>query len=412
LKVLIDQQFHLGHHYHYIAHLLPALTAVVEDVTVAVTPAGLASDEFRDTLAPFAPAVKFEPILPEATPSLPMGERDRLHRDLRDAVRAVNPDYVLIPSGDAQSTTMAFWRWTGRGALPKAVPCEAGIHFGSGRAAQKLAVRVRDRLNSVNLALSGLTRIHLINLLFYEDVKALGPIGRRFGLMPHPVKVPVRQSKINSRRRLRIPEDGRYIGLAASIDSRKAIAEWLAAFRAASRSPNERLLLAGWINNTHLQTIQRSYADLIEQGRLILLNRFLDQATYQAAISALDVVCTPYPGFRGLSSTLLEGVAAGRPILANACGWSQAIVRRFGLGWTCDVLNPEAFAATIRTALDQCDDYAETPAVSRLLAFHAPENFARTWVQGIRTVRGAAGDAPLTWEWVEESLPADRRRLI
>ena len=63
MRVLIDQQFHRGHHYHYIAHLLPALIRAVDDVVVAVTPVGLASEEFQSILASFAPHVRFEPIL-------------------------------------------------------------------------------------------------------------------------------------------------------------------------------------------------------------------------------------------------------------------------------------------------------------------------------------------------------------
>jgi glycosyltransferase involved in cell wall biosynthesis len=157
--------------------------------------------------------------------------------------------------------------------------------------------------------------------------------------------------------------------------------------------------------------IERDHSDLLNEGRLILLNRFVDQATYQDVITALDVVCTPYPRFNGLSSTLLEGVAAGRPILANAQGWSDAVVKRFGLGWTCDVLNHDAFTRAIRTAFDRCDEYTVTPAIERLLAFHAPENFGKIWVAGIRAARGLPSEQPLFWNWVEEALPDSSRRL-
>ena len=50
----------------------------------------------------------------------------------------------------------------------------------------------------------------------------------------------------------------------ASIDSRKAIGQFLAAFRAASHSASERLLLAGWISDPHLRTIRESYQDLVD----------------------------------------------------------------------------------------------------------------------------------------------------
>jgi glycosyltransferase involved in cell wall biosynthesis len=272
--------------------------------------------------------------------------------------------------------------------------------------------RIRDLINHANLWAAGLKRVHLVNLLFYEQIQSRRMFRARFTLMPHPVPANPRLSQADSRRMLGIPEDGRYIGLVASIDSRKAVDEFLAAFRAAAAKPNERLLLAGWINGTHLRTIEGKYGDLLQQRRVILVKGFLDPLIYQAALTALDIVCTPYPRFGGLSSTLLEGVAAGRPILANSFGWSQAVVKRFRLGWTCDVLNHEAFTRTIRAAFDQSDEYRESQAATRLLAFHAPENFAETWVHGIRRELGRPAQSARTWDWVMESIPEPDRHLV
>lgn len=400
MRVLIEQQFHLGHHYQYVAHLLPALSSLVDEVVVAITPAGRESSEFKSSLAPFSDRVRFESMLPEATPSYPMGERLDVHRSLRRAVTAVAPDYVLIPSGDAQATAMALYRWTARESLPHSVPCEVGIHFGSGRDASA-KTRFSDLLNGLNLGLSGCKRIHLVNHLFWERVRRIPAIGGVFSPVPHPVLSPPRVSVAESRNALGVPPDGRYIGLAASLDSRKALNQFIHAFRAATSSPNDRLLLAGWMSNTHLETIRREHSDLLASDRLILRTGFLDQQTYHAAITALDVVCTPYPGFGGLSSTLLEAVGAGRPVLANSYGWCKAIVDRFNIGWTCDVLNHEAFTSMIRTALSRCGEYEETEAIRRLRVFHSPDNFVATWLNGIRRAKGLDGSSPRTWDWVE-----------
>jgi len=411
MRVLVNQQYHLGHHYQYIEHLLPALTAVVDDVVVAVTPAGQASDQFKSFLAPFQPRVRFEAILPEADPSYAMGERLRVHRDLREVVRTIDPAYVLIPSGDAQATAMAPYRLLGRGSVPGSIPCEIGVHFGTGLAAATASARVRDRLNLLNLALSGAVRIHLVNLLFYEQARSLGRFGRRFVLMPHPVAMPARMTKRDSRHLLGLPEDGRYIGLAASLDARKAVGEFLQAFRSATSAADDRVLLAGRMNQTHVRLIEQQHGDLVKQGRLIVLNAFLDQPTFQAALRALDVVCTPYPRFAGLSSTLLEGVAAGRPILANDFGWSRAIVRRFSLGWTCDVLDHERFSSAIRLALDRSGEYVESEATRRLLRFHTPENFGASWVDSISRTSAQSAKTAVDWQWVEEALPEPMRHL-
>jgi glycosyltransferase involved in cell wall biosynthesis len=400
MRVLIEQQFHLGHHYQYVAHLLPALSNLVDEVVVAITPAGRESAEFESSLAAFSDRVRFEPMLPEATPSYPMAERLDVHRHLRRAVAAVAPDYVLIPSGDAQATAMALYRWTARGSLPGSVPCEVGIHFGSGRDAGA-RTRLSDWLNGLNLGLSGCKRIHLVNHLFWERLRHIPALGGVFSPVPHPVLSPARVSASESRTALGVPAEGRYIGLAASLDSRKALNQFIHAFRAATSSPNDRLLLAGWMSDTQSHMIRQEHPDLLASGRLILKTGFLDQRTFQAAISALDVVCTPYPGFGGLSSTLLEAIGAGRPVLANSYGWCKAIVERFSIGWTCDVLDHEVFTRTIRTALSHFGDYKETEAIRRLRMFHSPDNYVSTWLHGIRQASGLDGPQPRTWEWVE-----------
>lgn len=402
MRVLIDQQFHLGHHYQYLNQLLPTLIPLVDEVVVAITEAGRGSQEFASFLAPFERTVRIESVLPYANPGVPMGERLRVHRDLRRIVRDLAPDYVLIPSGDAQVTAMPLFRVSGLGAVPGRIPCELGIHFGTGSVGPRLTDRLRDVLNRANLGATGAKRLHFVNHLFYERLRAAG---RRDGmtLMPHPVAPNPRLSKAESRKRLNLPEGGRYIGLAASIDSRKAIGEFLAAFREASTS-DERLVLAGWMNDTHQRMIRDNYADLLREGRLVHINGFLDPVVFQTVLSALDVVCLPYPAFAGLSSTLLEGTAAGRPVLVNAFGWSGTMVKRFGLGWACDVLNHREFARTMRTALDHADEYQESGAIRRLLAFHAPQNFASSWVQGLKEMLGRPADPVRSWEWVMESV--------
>lgn len=414
MRVLVHQQFHLGHHYQYLAHLLPSLIPLVDEVVVAITPAGAASVEFRSFLASFDTHVQFDVILPVADPSLPRKQRWRLHNDLRRAVRRTRPDYVLVPSGDAQATFLPVFHLSGLGALPYHCPAEFGIHYGLGTGAVGMPAKIKDWIQRKNFVWSGANRIHVVSFLFYEQLRRCeGSFAERVSLMPHPVPTNPRLTKSESRRLLAIPEDGRYIGLAASIDSRKAIGEFLAAFRDAAASRLDRVLLAGFIVPSQMRIIESSFQDLIERGQLILKAGFLDSATFQRVLTALDVVCTPYPAFGGLSSTLLEGVAAGRPVLANAYGWSQAIIERFELGWTCDIQDHDRFVEAIRTALDNSASYHESEATRRLLAFHAPSNFGDLWVDRIREKKSSAGSLDnRSWSWVLEALSEDRRFAV
>src|SRR3990172_9411957 len=224
MRVLVQQQFHPGHFYQYAAYLLPAVLECTNDVVVAVTPQGFRSTEFESYLAPFSGKVRFDTSLPDADPALPLAERLKVHRVLRRTVRAVAPDYVLIPSGDAESTFMSAYRIAGAGSVPSRVPCELGIHYGSGRP--------RDWLTTLNFLASGATRVHLVNHLYYEQVRRHRAARKVFRSLPSPV-ARHNLGKIEGRRRLGLPEDGTYIGLAASFDYRKAVAEFLAAFRSA-----------------------------------------------------------------------------------------------------------------------------------------------------------------------------------
>ena len=414
MRVLVHQQFHLGHHYQYLAHLLPSLIPLVDEVVVALTAAGASSSEFRAFLEPFATRVQFDMSLPTADPRLLRKERWRLHNDLRRAVRRTRADYVLVPSGDAQATFLPVFHLTGLGALPHNCPVEFGIHYGLGTGAVGIQAKFKDWIQRKSFVWSGANRIHVVSFLFYEQFRRFEPsFGERVSLMPHPVPANPRLTKAESRRALSIPEDGRYIGLAASIDSRKAIGEFLAAFRDAAASRSDRVLLAGVIVPSQMQTIESSFRDLVDRGQLILKAGFLDTTTFQQVLTALDVVCTPYPAFGGLSSTLLEGVAAGRPILANAYGWSRAVIDRFELGWTCNIHDHDRFVESIRTALELSASYRESEAARRLLAFHTPSNFGDLWVQRIRERKSAgASSESRSWPWVLEAIPEHRRFAI
>lgn len=408
MRVLIYQQFHLGHHYQYVAFLLPELVRVVDKVIVAITPAGQASAEYQSFLAPFEDRVTFAPVVPPASPGTPLSERWRTHRDLRRLVWEVGPDYVLIPSGDAQTTMMAPWRLSGAGALPGHIPCEVGIHFGLGSAASGFSTKVKDGLFGLDLALSGARRIHLVNFMFYEGLRLPASLRAPFSLMPHPVGPNPRLGKGESRRALGLPEEGRYLGLAASIDSRKAVRELLQAFRAATSLPTDRLVLAGSMNGTHLRTIEDTFGDLVATGRLIVRNEFLSPKTYQTVLSALDVVCTPYPSFMGLSATLLEGLAAGRPVLTNSEGWCEAVTRRFSAGWSCNMRDDAAFTKAIAMALERAGDYVEPSSVKRLLEFHSPQNFAANWLESICQVSGRSSIESRSWAWAcQETVPTE-----
>ena len=401
MKTLIVENRIAGHYFLYLSHLLPPLANLAERVDVALTREGLASREFEVYLAPLKDRVNFHPILPLVNPT----DRLKLHLNLRSAVSRLQPQYVLVPSGDAETSAMGLFRALGRGGLPGRIQGEVGIHYGSGATGTGSKDRLKDLFYLATQECSTWKKLHFANLLFYERAKAWGgTLARRAELMPAPVPGNPRLGRHESRRSLGLPEEGRYIGVAALLDERKGIDRLLAAFRIAA-NPSDRLLLAGRLAPTYRQLIDRDYADLVRQERLIVFDRFVDDSEFQIIMSALDVVAATSPNQRNRSLTLLHAIAAATPVLVSDIGWMKAMVSRFGFGRVCNVYDRDAYAAAIRQSLDQSPDYRESESTRRLLDFYSPPNLVAHWLKGIRRTMGdPSADQSVSWESVLESL--------
>lgn len=421
MRILVYQHFHPGHHLSFVGHLLPALGELGAEVVVALTEEGLASQEFEQFLAAHREWVRFDASLPPWRDRVTRNRRLQMHLDLRNEIRRCRPDYVLVPSGDQHTIMMGLFHLTGLGGLPGGRPGEVGIHWGRGHGATTPKERVKDVVDWLKLALAGWDQVHVANPLFYEQILARGGLlADRATLMPCPVSAGPSADRLDSRRALGLPIDGRLITIAGAIDHRKAVPEVLRAFRAAVLPPNDRILVAGAIHPAHRRTIERDFADLVRTDRVLLIDRFLTSAEYRLALASADVVCAPYPRFTAVSAVLLEGLAAGRPVLANEQGWCGEMVRRFQSGWSCDIEDPEALARTLRTAFEGCHAYQPTAATERLVAFHSPDNFGASWVRRLRTLLGLppsaawrswadVGSAPVEVRGCGASEPTGRR---
>jgi glycosyltransferase involved in cell wall biosynthesis len=405
MRVLIYQQFHPGHHYRYLVPLIPALKKLGCDVTVAVTPEGRQSREFETFLSPFQDTVVLDSSLPSGLPRMVQGQHWQLHTDVRETVKRHRPDHVLIPSGDPHTGVMGLFRITGLGALPGHIPVEIGIHWGRGSEPLRPKERVKDWQQTLKLRVSGCRRLHLVNFLFFERlIRRHDMAADRCVLMPQPVLANPRLSQHDSRVSLALPIDGRLLCLVGALDQRKAIPETIRAFRSALERPDDRLVIAGSLHREHLDFISNEAGDLITRDQLIVRDGFLSEPDYATYLTASDAVCLPYLGFTGLSAVLFEAIAAGRPVVGHSWDWSEALIKRFGLGWTCDVGHPVAYASCLRDVLSRCGNFVETPGIQRLLVFNSTENFAASWLELIASRIGAQGAFPRrSWEWVMEA---------
>jgi len=408
MRVMLFEQWYAGHHFHYVAALIPPLLEIGVDVVVAISPRGHNSREFASLIAPYRPRIAIDSSVPDALPWMPLRQRARLLQNLRDAVKRNAPDHVLVPSADGQTIAMGPLRLLGLGTLPGGAVGEAGIHYGLGAAARNFKERFKSCVYEMSCSAATWDRLHFVNPITYEAVIRRFPqMSQRCDVFPHPVLGYPGGDKLSARDRLGVPRDGRYVGFAGKLDERKSIDALLAAFRNAG-APMDRLLLAGELSERWRRLIACEYHDLVAAHRLIVLDRYLEDDEFTQVYAALDLVAVPYPEFGSASGTLLEAVIAGRPVITSDFGWSGMMCRRFGLGWACSMRDIESFAATLKTALNGVTDYRVSPGAQRLIEFHRPANFARFWLSGVRSRLGLLPDPDQrSWSWVLELAATD-----
>jgi glycosyltransferase involved in cell wall biosynthesis len=413
MRILLFEQWQGGHYFNYIEHLVPGLAAIADEVIVALTDVAASSERFKTQLAPlFAlPNVRLDRQVQVPTEKSRLAFRLRLGRNVVEAIERSRPDYVFLPSADEQILALPLQSLRLRRL--RETPVEAVIHYKAYTGTTSTRDRAVSAMQRQLLKTGVFSQLNFVNFLQYEDALA-----RRFpwaGMARaagDPVPQGVRMERTLARRELGIELEGRYIGMVGDLDARKAVSATIAAFRRATLTRTDRLLLAGKLAPAYARLIHDEHQDLVREGRLIVIDRFLSDTELAYCFAAIDVHSSAYNSFLGLSSLMLKSLASGVPVIVNEGGWGAAIVRRFEVG---QAINPQLtldYAASLRAALDASAQYRETPAVARLLRFHSVENF----VQGIvQRAAAFAGHSPLTpvlpWSWVLEALPERRRAL-
>lgn len=402
MRILIFEPDHRGHHFPYLRLLVPALRQLSKDIIVSTNPDARTSPEFAAHLSHLADCFTLDPTVVDRGAS-PLKSAIARAGAFERVVRVHRPDHVFIPYADGLTQMLGTRRLMGRYCVPRGVETEALLMRG------RFAYPASDFRDSVRAWTSwALTRLapwhvlhHLDPVPFARIRKAGGSLARRSHLMPDPIDPLPEMDPSDARRRLGLELDGRYVGCCGMIDSRKGADLLIRAFAAAKLRPDDRLLLAGRFSPDVRRLVDTDYADLARSGRICVLDRYLSNDELDAAVIALDVMCTPYPRHIGSASIIIRAAAAGRPVVANSFGWMGFIVNRFQLGRTCNVLDANELTAAIESALAEAAGYRPSEAARRLVAYHTPDNFRACWTARIRQRLGLAGIPELrSWEWV------------
>lgn len=415
MKALVLEHWSGGHHFNYVECLVRRLAGFCSEVVVATTPYSASSALFTRQLGPLRslPNVRFDEELPVPRASGRLRFRLSLGRNVLDAITRHKPDLVYLPTADEQVLALPLHALAGA-RRPRGAAIEALIHYKCFTADANARERLLSAVQCQLLRTGVFARLNFVNFLQFEDaVQRRPPLAKIARAAGDPVPQPARIARALARRALGLDPAGRYVGMVGGLDDRKAVPETLAAFRAAKLRRTDRLLLAGSLAPEWARLVRDEYHDLVRTGTLVVLDRFLTGEELAHAFAALDVHCSVFKSFDGLSSLMLKSIAAGVPVLVcDRPSWARATVRRFGVGHAADVASIDAFSRTLRQALESSAEHWEDEAVGRLLRFHSVENFTEGLVE---TAAARAGKPPaspvLPWSWVLEALPPERRHL-
>ena len=411
MKVLLFEQWHGGHYTNYLNALLPELSGLSTQLVMAVNVTMQRALRERPEWQANAD-VTFAPVLPDVSPSLRPADRYAATRNLLRCIHSVRPDFVILPSADAQTTGLAVLHSLGSRATRGAPPMEGTLHYGYGFSTTRLAEQVKELVYSQTYRRTPYASVNFVNFAYFEFARAKRLIEpSRMRLVGDPVPQPKRIGREAARRLLGLDPAGRYLGLFGMLDRRKAIPELLAAFKAAALPDSDRLVLGGRLDPAYAELLASGYGDLVRAGRIVVLDRYLSDRELECAYEALDVATIVYYNFPGLASLALKAVAAGTPVIAHDFGWLRALVRRFEVGETTNIHDTAKFAACLCQVLEAGPLYGQTEATRRLMQFHDEQNFVTRMTSGLRRVGGFPARESREWDWVLNALPAARRSL-
>lgn len=239
----------------------------------------------------------------------------------------------------------------------------------------------------------------MVNPLMFESIVAKDSYHKQLRVLPDPVPPALKVDVDKARAYFGLPEDAVLLGAVGMMDSRKAIPEVLDAFSSIrARIKGVKLVLLGQLEQAYEALINSQYAQLVADGDLIVVNRYLSQYEVQLAYAAIDVLLVMQYRRANLSANFLKAMMYDKPIIADDFGYTGMMLSRFKLGYACTVADSQSIQTAMLSAVDAKDSYVPTVQTARLKAFHSPENFTNTLLNDV--FDDDAKFPVKTWEWV------------
>jgi hypothetical protein len=398
--LIIEQKCDYGHYLYYVQGLVRAFAPLGCEIVVAVPNSAPDSPQFKMHLGPHQSRFRLEfiPSRDYGTSIWRMIKTDaRVFRELIDRVK---PDAVYLPSADQEAHSLALSRLALRRSGLSRVHCEALLirlpaAYGMGRRPpflEKMALRVMP-----------FDVVHYIDPVAFGWVVSNvgGKAGKRARFIADPVELLPLPTQSQARAMLGLPEHKKLVMSVGMQDRRKGVDYLMAACDRWQPAEPASIVLAGVLSGQMRKLLTNQYRHLVDDGRLIVLDRYLSHEEINACCAAGNLIATPYRPHPHPSAIVLYAARAGKMVLAANNGWFAYMVPKFSLGRLCDAQDPEQLAKVLNPALHQAEAYKLSAAAKRLVEFHCSENFVLQWRQELSRMMGKSDDTPpRDWEWV------------
>ena len=395
-----------GHRLQHVRHLSDALLAAGCQVTIALQCDYDCHAEYAVHLGSLESEVDVRADL-DPRQGVSLAVRRRRVAELLASISAIQPDWCYVPYADGITQAAAMESLLHGSGPFRGVPIEAQIMRGKyAYPSSSIADRWNGAANRWLTRRSPWSVTHVLDPFALRGLEPL-PDERAFRLIPEPVEPMPKLEKRTAREILEIPVDGRYISVVGGIMARKGIDLLLAAFAKAKLASDDRVLLVGKVDREIRELLQGRYGELLREGRIVTVDRYVTDHELHCGFLAADVVAVTHPRQIGSSGTLVRAAVAARPVLASDFGWVAWATDTFKLGATINVLNIDEYAAAIERALKASADYRSSVAAERFCRYHTISNQKAHWLAEISQSRGLALDNAaerIEWTWVMEAV--------
>ena len=165
--------------------------------------------------------------------------------------------------------------------------------------------------------------VHYIDPVVFDWVlsKVGGKAGRRARFIADPIEPLSLPTRSKARAMLRLPEHKKLIMSIGMQDHRKGVDYLIGACARWQPAEPASIVLAGKLSAQIRQLVTNEYRHLVDEGRLIVLDRYLSNEEFNACFAAGDLIAAPYRPHPHPSAIVLHAATAGKMVLAANNGW-------------------------------------------------------------------------------------------